>query len=74
MIPLGGIVELRKSLGMFSPVKLSAVDDNPANGRAMSTNPFGCRVNDDIRAEVKRSDEISSGTECIVDLHALVLF
>ena len=73
MISLGGVVELRKSLGMLSPVKLSAVDDNPANGGTVSTNPFGCRVNDDIRAVVKRSAEIPSGTECVVDLHALVL-
>lgn len=73
MISLGGVVELGKSLGMLSPVKLSAVDDNPANGGTMSTNPFGCRVNNDIRAVVKRSAEIPSGTECVVDLHALVL-
>lgn len=68
MISFGRVVELGKPLGMLSPVKFAAVDDNAANGGPVSTDPFGGRVHDDIRAVVERSAEITSGAKRIVDL------
>lgn len=74
MVSLGRFVELGKSLGMLSPVKFSAVDDHAGNGSTVSTYPFGGRMNDDVGAVVKRSAEIASGAEGVIDLEdALVL-
>ncbi len=48
------------------PVKLSAVHNNPANGSPMSADKLGCRVNDNIRSILNRTDQIRR-PECIVD-------
>lgn len=40
MISFGRLVELGESLGIGSPVKLSRIDNNTSNSRAVATDPF----------------------------------
>lgn len=52
---------------MATPVKLSCIYDNPSYGSSVTSNPFCCRVDNDICAVVYGSDKIATGSECIVN-------
>ena len=42
MVSLRRLVELGKALGMLAPIKLAAVDHDPADRGAVPSDPFGC--------------------------------
>ena len=68
MVSFGRIVELGKSLGVLAPVEFPAVDDHTSNGGAVSADPFGGRVHDDIGTVVERSAEITASAKGVIDL------
>lgn len=68
MIALSGFDELGESSGVFAPVELPAVDDNTADGGAVTTNPFGCAVDNDVSAVVDGPGEVAACSEGVVDL------
>src|SRR5579859_3527673 len=47
------------------PIKLTTVDDHPANGRAMAADELGGRMNDDISAMFERLQQVRSGQRVI---------
>jgi hypothetical protein len=53
---------------VLAPVKLAAVDDHTANGCAVTTNPLGRAMNDDIGTVFNRAEEVATSTEGVVDL------
>jgi hypothetical protein len=53
---------------MLAPVKLAAINDHTANGCAVTTNPLGRAVDDDIGTVFNRTEEVATSTECVVDL------
>lgn len=48
VVSLGGLDELRESLGVLSPVELSRVDDDTGDGGTVSTDPFCGRIDDNV--------------------------
>ena len=66
VVALRGVVELREPLCVLAPVELAAVDNDAANCSAVSSDPFGGRMYDYIRAVVDWSNEVASCTECVV--------
>lgn len=53
---------------MLAPIKLAAINDHTANGCAVTTNPLGCAVNDNIGTVFNRTEEVATSSECVVDL------
>ena len=48
------------------PVEISTVNDYTADRRAVTADPLGSRMNDNVGAVLDRSYNVSSGTECVV--------
>jgi hypothetical protein len=63
-----GLVELGEAVGVLEPVKLARVDDDTADGGAVSTDPLGGRVDDNIGAVVDGADVVTTSTEGVVNL------
>lgn len=53
---------------MLAPVEFAGVDDDTANGRSVSTDPFGSTVYNNVGAVFDRADEVAASTEGVVDL------
>lgn len=68
MVALRGLDELREPAPILAPVELAAVDDDAGNGRAVSANPFGGAVDDDVGAVGNGLAEVSARAERVVDL------
>lgn len=54
---------------MLAPVELARVDYDASEGCAVTSDPFCSRVDDDIRSVLDGLDEVSSSTECVVNLY-----
>ena len=63
---------LREPCGVFVPVELAAVDDNTADRGAVSANPLGCGVHDNVCTVLDGSDIVPSCSESVVNLEAQV--
>jgi hypothetical protein len=59
---------LWESLTVLAPVELSRIDDDTANGCAMTSDPFSCGVNDDICSVVDRTNKVTASAEGVVNL------
>ena len=64
MIPFRRAVDLRELA--VGPVVIAPVDDHPAHGRAVAVDPFGRRVDDDVRTPFEGVAQVARGTERIV--------
>jgi hypothetical protein len=53
---------------MLTPVKFTRVYNYASNGCAVSANPLSCRVNYNICSMLDWLNEISTGSESIIDL------
>ena len=49
------------------PVERAGIDDHAADRRAVAADPFRCRRDDDVRAEVDGAGEITARAERVVD-------
>lgn len=70
VVALGGLDELWEAGGVLAPVKLTAVDDHAADGGAVTTDPLGCALDDDVRTVVNGTGEVAAGTEGVVNLRS----
>ena len=68
VVTLRGLVELREASGVLTPVELARVYNHTSDGSAMTADPFGSRVDDNISAMVDGSDEVTSSTKGVIDL------
>ena len=50
------------------PVKGTAVDNYATYRRAVTADPFSCRVNNNVGAVLEWPAEVASATECVVTL------
>ena len=64
VIPFRRAVDLRELA--VGPVVIAPVDDHPAHGRAVAVDPFGRRVDDDVRTPFEGVAQVARGTERIV--------
>ena len=48
------------------PVHASAVDDDPPDGRTVTTDPFRGRFDDNIRAQLQRLANVATTTEGVI--------
>jgi hypothetical protein len=48
VVSLGGLVELRETLGVLAPVELARVDDDTRDGGTVATDPLGGGVDDNV--------------------------
>ena len=60
-----GSGNIRISAACF-PIKIAAVNDHTAESSTVTADKFGCRMNDDVRTMLDRTDEIR-GAEGVVD-------
>jgi hypothetical protein len=65
MISLTGLRETRK-LAALLPVEFATIHYNPTNGRAMSSDPFGSTVDDNIGTKVNGAHNVASRAERII--------
>jgi hypothetical protein len=68
MVALRRLDELREALPILSPVKFTAIHDNTGNCRAMTADPLGSTVNNNVRAMGNGSAEITTSAESVVNL------
>lgn len=68
VVALGRLDKLREARAVLTPVELARVDDDAADGGAVTADPLGGRVDDNIGAVVDGADEVAAGTERVVDL------
>lgn len=68
VVAVGGLVHLGEAGGVLAPVELAGVDDDTADGGAVTSDPLGGGVDDDISAVVDGSNEVTASTEGVVDL------
>lgn len=68
MVAFRWLNELREPGCMFAPVELAAVNHHTANGRAVSTDPFCCAVDDNISTVLNRTNKETTSTEGVVNL------
>jgi hypothetical protein len=60
--------ELREALPILSPVKFTAVNNNTGNCCAVTANPLGSTVDNNVRAVGNGSAEIAASAEGVVNL------
>lgn len=60
--------ELGEASSVLAPVELARIDDDAADGGAVTANPLGSRVDDDVSAVLDGSDEVATGTKCVINL------
>src|SRR4051812_36370433 len=65
MISFRWFSELRKL--SIAPVIITTVYNYTTNAGAMTTDPFGSRLYYYVRAMLKRTENITTGTECIIN-------
>ena len=68
MITFRGIVELRKAFCVLPPIKLPGINYDSANRCTVTSNPFGCRVYDNICTVVDGPAEIATRAKGVVHL------
>lgn len=66
VVSLAGIVHLREALRVLAPVELSAVDNDAADGGAVTAYPFRGRVHDDVGAVLDGAYEVAACAEGVV--------
>ena len=69
VVALSRLDHLGEALGVLAPVELAGVDDDTADGGAVAANPLGSRVDDDISTVLDGADEVTTGTEGVVNLN-----
>ena len=60
--------KLWESSSILAPVKLATIDDHTTNGGTMSSNPFSCTVDDNVRAVVYGAAEVATSSKCVINL------
>jgi hypothetical protein len=65
MIAFTGLRETRK-LAALLPVEFATIHYNPTDGRAMSSDPFGSTVDDNIGPKVNRAYNVATRAERII--------
>lgn len=73
VVALGGLDELGESLAVLAPVKLARVDNDASDGGAVSADPFGSGVDDDVGAVLNGANKVSAGTKGVVDLIVIAI-
>ena len=68
VVALGRLDELREARAVLAPVELARVDDDTADGGAVTADPLGGRVDDNIGAVDDGADEVAASTVRVVDL------
>lgn len=68
VVALRRLDELREPRRVRAPVELAAVHDHPANRRAVSADPFGGAVHDDVGAVLDGAAEVAACAEGVVYL------
>lgn len=68
VVAVRGLVELGEAVGVLEPVKLARVDDDTADSGAVTADPLGSRVDDNIGAVVDGADVVTTSTEGVVNL------
>lgn len=69
MVAFGRFNKLGEACCILSPVKLSAVNNYTSNSGAVTSNPLGGAVYNNIGAVLYGTAVITAGAECIVDLY-----
>lgn len=68
MVSLRWLNKLWESSSILAPVELAAIDDNTTNCGAMSSNPLGCTVNDNVGTVVDWAAEVATSSKCVINL------
>jgi hypothetical protein len=71
MVAFGWLGELGETCGILAPVKFAAVYDDTSNGCPVAANPLGCTVYNNIGSMFDRPEEVTTGTEGVVDLETV---
>lgn len=73
MVAFGRFNKLWEACCMLSPVKLSTVNNYTSNSGAVTSNPLGGAVYNNVGAVLNGTAIIAAGAECIVNLDSTLI-
>lgn len=65
MVALRGLDEACAELGS-GPVELARIDDDSTDGRSVTSNPLGSRLDNDVRTELDGANQVASTAEGVL--------
>lgn len=67
-------MELGEFVDLSAPVKCPCIDDNSTEGCTMTTDPFGCRMENNVCSVINWSAEVTGTPKCIIDLESRLVW